>query len=380
MNWRIPLTTIAMPDEDVEAVMQCLDSGWLTMGPRIADFEERFAQYIGASHAVAVSSGTSALRLAALSLGLGPGDEMIVPSMTFIASASAARFAGAEPVFCDIRGEGHLNLDPEDVERRITSRTRAVMAVHFAGYPAAVAELRALCDRHGLLLIEDVAQAVGARDPEGRMMGTVGDAGCFSFFSKKQLCVGEGGMIVTESEDVAKRARLLRSHAMTSVTWDRHRGHADSYDVLDIGFNFRMDEPRAALGASRLPRLDGDIAKRREVVRRYRDRLSRHPDLEIPWSDEEVELGSHFAFMVLLPDRERRDHLRETLREAGIQSTWYPAVHRFSDYSRRYPGLSLPRSEAAAERHCVLPLSSSMTAGQVDEVAGAVLDALPVPR
>jgi dTDP-4-amino-4,6-dideoxygalactose transaminase len=376
MTWDVPLTHIAMPDEDVEAVLDCLRSGWLTMGPRTADFEAAFAEYVGTRHAVAVSSGTAALHIATRALGVGPGDEVIVPGLTFVASASDARYVGAEPVFCDIRGPADLNLDPQDVEARITPRTRAVMAVHFAGFPAAVDELETLCQEHGLLLIEDTAQAVGARVADGRMTGTVGDSGCFSFFSKKQLCVGEGGMIVTDSDDVADRARLLRSHAMTSVTWDRHRGHADSYDVLDVGYNFRLDEPRAALGASRLRRLDDDIAHRREAVRIYRERLAGHDGVELPWTDDDVERGSHFAFVVLLADEQRRNGFRSALQGAGIQTTWYPAVHKFSDYADRLPPISLPAVEDAAARHCVLPLSSSMTLDEVERVTDAVLEAV----
>jgi dTDP-4-amino-4,6-dideoxygalactose transaminase len=381
-DWRVPLTDIEVTEEDVQAVLDCLREGWLTMGPRTQRFEQELALSIGTPHAVTVSSGTAALHLACQAAGLGPGDEMIVPAFTFVASASAARFVGATPVLCEILGPHDLNIDVEDVARRITPRTRAVMAVHFCGYPADVLALRELCDAHGLILIEDCAEAIGARvDVEptrpatrpGRQVGTVGELGAFSFFSKNQLCVGEGGMVATADEELAKQVRLLRSHALTSGTWDRHRGHDPAYDIVDIGFNFRIDEPRAALGLSRMRRLEGDIAARRAVVRAYRERLSEMPGLELPWDDRAVELATHFAFPVLLPDREARDRFREECKAGGVQTTWYPALQTFSDYRDAAPPEGLPRALEVSERHCMLPLSATMDEGDIDAVVDTVL-------
>ncbi len=376
-DWRVPLTEIAVPEQDVQAVLDCLESGWLTMGPRTKAFEDALADYVGAPHAVTVSSGTAALHLACLAAGIGAGDEVIVPAFTFVASASAARYVGAEPVLCDVRSPHDFNIDPADVARRITPRTRAVVAVHFCGYPADVAALRALCDEHGLVLIEDCAQAIGAHvDDGGRQVGTVGELGAFSFFSKKQLCVGEGGMVTSADEQLAERVRLFRSHAMTSSTWDRHRGHDPAYDVVDIGFNYRLDEPRAALGLSRLARLAESIEARRATVRAYRERLAEIPGIELPFTDEAVERSSHFAFPVLLADRQTRDRFRDELKAGGIQTTWYPALHTFTEYRRFAPPDGLSQATETAERHCALPLSSSMTESEVDIVVEVVRAAL----
>jgi dTDP-4-amino-4,6-dideoxygalactose transaminase len=376
--WQVPLTDIAMPERDVEAVLDCLRSGWLTMGPRTKAFEEALAGYVGTPHAAAVSSGTAALHLACIAAGIGEGDEVIVPAFTFVASANAPRYVGAEPVLCDIRGANDFNIDPEDVARRITPRTRAVIAVHFGGYPAEVDALRSLCDAHGLLLIEDCAQAIGARlDDAGRQVGTVGELGCFSFFSKKQLCVGEGGMVSTAEDALDERVRLFRSHALTSSTWDRHRGHDPAYDVVDVGFNFRMDEPRAALGLSRLSRLEEDIAARRTVARAYRKRLADTPGIELAFDDEQaIERSSHFVFPVLLSDRQARDSFREALRAKGIQTTWYPALHSFTEYRQSVPAGGLPRASEVAERHCALPLSATMDEAAVETVVQAIHAAL----
>jgi dTDP-4-amino-4,6-dideoxygalactose transaminase len=375
MSWSMPLTDILVTEEDIAEVMDCLRSGWLTMGPRVQEFERRFAEYVGVEHAVTVSSGTAALHLASIAAGITEGDEVIVPNLTFVASATAARYCGATPVLCDSRGPTDLNLDPEDVQARITPRTRAVVAVHFLGYAAEVDELRLLCDEHGLALIEDTAQAVGARVRSGAMAGTVGDLGCFSFFSKKQLCVGEGGMVVTSDPELAQRVRLLRSHAMTSVTWDRHQGYAESYDVVDVGYNFRMDEPRAALGSSRLTRLDRDLDVRRSLVRHYRAALADVPGIELLWDDEDVTRSSHFAFPVLLRDRDTRDRFRTGLSGLGIQTTAYPAINSLSGYADQ-PTAGLSRSMDLSQRHCALPLSSLMSDSDVERVVEAVATTL----
>lgn len=376
-DWRVPLTEISIPEQDVQAVLDCLESGWLTMGPRTSAFEEALAAYVDAPHAVTVSSGTAALHLACLAAGIGAGDEVIVPAFTFVASASAPRYVGAEPVLCDVRSAEDFNLDPEDVARRITPRTRAIVAVHFCGYPADVLALRELCDEHGLVLIEDCAQAIGARLDDGaRQVGTVGELGAFSFFSKKQLCVGEGGMVTTADEQLADRVRLFRSHAMTSSTWDRHRGHDPAYDVVDVGFNYRLDEPRATLGLSRLARLEEDIATRRALVRAYRERLLEVPGIELAFTDRAVEHSSHFAFPVLLADRQTRDRFRDELKDNGIQTTWYPALHSFTEYRRFAPPDGLPRATEAADRHCALPLSSTMDEDDVDTVVEAARSVL----
>ena len=376
-DWRVPLTDIAVPEQDVQAVLDCLGSGWLTMGPRTNAFEQALASFVGTPHAVTVSSGTAALHLACLAAGLGPGDEVIVPAFTFVASAAAARYVGATPVLCDVCSPRDFNLDPADVARRITPRTKAVIAVHFCGYPAQAAELRALCDEHGLVLIEDCAQAIGATvDDAGRQVGTVGELGAFSFFSKKQLCVGEGGMVSCRAEEHAERVRLLRSHALTSSTWDRHRGHDPAYDIVDIGFNYRIDEPRAALGLSRLERLPDSLRARRETVRAYRERLAGIDGLELCFDDQAVERSSHFAFPVLVADRERRDRFRDQLKDAGIQTTWYPALHSFTDYRDFAPADGLPAASEVAARHCALPLSSSTSEEEVELVVEAVRAAL----
>lgn len=365
--WTLPLTDVTLSEEDISAYLAVLASGWLTMGPRTREFEQAFAERFGVPHAVAVSSGTAALHLALLGCGIGPGDEVIVPAMTFVAGAAAVRHCGARPVLVESIGSDDLNLDPEDVERHIGPHTRAVLATHWLGYACDLRSLERLCRDHDLLLIEDCAQSITARDGDNRVTGTVGVAGCFSFFSKKQLAVGEGGMILTSDPALAEKARSLRSHAMTSMTWDRHRGHAESYDVVDIGFNFRLDEPRAALGLSRLKRVDSDVARRRELVRAYRERLRDIPAVTIPWTDEDVERSAHFGFAILLDSGEARDRVAADLSARGIQTTYYPSLTALSDYRDH---ARCPRTEALAARHLVLPLSATYSVSDVEGVTG----------
>jgi dTDP-4-amino-4,6-dideoxygalactose transaminase len=280
----IPVFDVRLEESHVEAVAATLRSGWLTMGPRIQEFEAEFAEHLGTPHAVAVSSCTSALHLAYLAAGVGPGDEVIVPGITFVASAAAVRYCGGTPVLAEIAGQGDLGLDPADVEARIGPRTKAVCAVHYGGYAAPLGPLQEICDRHGLALIEDAAHSPEAVQPGGLegKLGTFGLAGTFSFFSNKILSCGEGGLLATADDDVAELARSRRSHAMTTGTWDRHRGHALGYDVVEVGYNYRMDEPRAALLSARLPDLAADIAARRQLTHRYRELLGEVEGLVLP--------------------------------------------------------------------------------------------------
>jgi dTDP-4-amino-4,6-dideoxygalactose transaminase len=374
----VPLFDLELDEDEVAAVADTLRSGWLTMGPRTAEFEAAFAGLLGCEHAVALSSATAGLHLAYLAAGVSPGDEVIVPAFTFVATAAAARYCGATPVVADLLGDHDLSLDPDDVERRITPRTRAVCAVHYAGYPAPVERLRELCDTHGLALVEDAAHAPGALlRPGGPKLGTIGRAGVFSFFSNKVLSCGEGGLLATNDAEVAATARSLRSHAMTSGTWDRHRGHAAGYDVVGTGYNYRLDEPRAALLLARLPQLAPMIERRRALVHRYRRLLAEVDGVTLPYTDDAVELSSCYVMPVLLRDAERRDAVRQAMLEHhGVQtSVLYPALHEFTAYQAA-DQVPLPRSERAARAQLTLPLYPHLGEERQDLVVEALRSAL----
>jgi dTDP-4-amino-4,6-dideoxygalactose transaminase len=348
------------------------------MGPRTQQFERDFADHLDVPHAVAVSSCTAALHLAYLAAGVGPGDEVIVPGITFVATAAAARYCGASPVLAEVLGQHDLGLDPDDVAARITPRTKAVCPVHYAGYAAPLGPLRRLCEEHGLALIEDAAHSPDATEPGGGpKLGTTGLAGAFSFFSNKIFSCGEGGLVATSDDGVADFVRSRRSHAMTSGTWDRHRGHALGYDVVGVGYNYRMDEPRAALLSARLPGLAADVARRRELTLRYRELLAAVPQVELPYTDVQVAASSCYVMPLMLRDAELRDPVRRTLSERyGIQTTvLYPSINEFSAY-RGEGQAELPRCERAARTQLTVPLYPHLGEERQDRVVAALRDGL----
>lgn len=372
----IPLFDVRFTPAEIAEVTATLQSGWLTMGPRTQQFEEAFADHLGVRHAVALSSGTSALHLAYLAAGIGPGDEVIVPAITFVASAAAVRYCGATPVMADVMAPHDLGVDPADVQARITDRTKAVCAVHYAGYSAAMDRLMQICADHGLALIEDSAHAPLATAPDGSSLGTLGTAGCFSFFSNKVLSCGEGGLLATNDDAVAESARSLRSHALTSGTWDRHRGHAAGYDVTGLGFNYRIDEPRAALLNARLTGLRADVDSRRGLVHRYRELLEDVDGVTVPYESGEVDRSSCYVMPVMLTKASAREPTRQLMLERGVQtSVLYPALHELSAYSD-LPSQGLERSESVARCELTLPLFPHLSHGDQDRVVAALSESL----
>ena len=376
--WRVPLADVRLGPEEVEAVTRVLQSGWLSMGPETRRFEEEFARFFGVPHALAVTNGTTALHLACLAMELKPGDEVLCPALTFVASANAILYTGAHPVFVDVSGPRDLNLSVADASRKVTPRTRAIMVVHYAGYPCDMDGIRSLAGRYELKIIEDAAHAPGAtfRTADGpKCLGTLGDVGCFSFFANKNLTTGEGGMVVTSDLEVADKVRLTRSHGMTTLTWDRHRGHSFNYDVTTLGYNYRLDEVRAALGLVQLGKLPKANARRRELTRLYREILQQIPSLILPFAPE-LEASACHLFPVVLPPETNRAGFMEALAEKGIQtSVHYPPIHRFSQYRRLWPpdfDHGLPQTEEVTPRLVSLPLFPAMTEAQVEEVVAAV--------
>lgn len=373
--WSVPLADVVVTDEDIAVVSDVYRSGWLSMGPRTEELETRLAEYIGARHAIAVSSGTAALHLMCLAAGLGPGDEVIVPSMTFVATVNAIAYTGAQPVFADIVSVSEPWLSADAARAAITDRTKAVMSMTYGGHAGQTAELAELCSERGLMLLEDAAHGLGSR-LDDRHLGTFGAAGALSFFSNKNLAVGEGGALVTDDPELDARVRLLRSHGMTSLSWDRHEGHATSYDVVALGFNYRIDEPRAALAATRLARLDVQNAQRARLDARYRERLDAL-DLECALVVRSPRLRSAYhLFCVVLPADVDREGFRAALAQAGIQTSMhYPPVHGFSIYADS--ASELPVTTDYAARTVTLPMFAHMTDAQQDLVIEQVAAALP---
>lgn len=348
------------------------------MGPEVDAFEREFAAYIGVKHALAVSNATAALHLALLALGIGRGDEVIQPALNFVAAANCTLAVGATPVFVDIQSLDEPTIDPNEIEKRITSRTKAVVAMHYAGFFCRITDIRRLCTRYGIALIEDACHAIGAAyqfDAELRMAGALGDVGAFSFFSNKNLATGEGGMLTTDRDEIAESVRRLRSHGMTTLTWDRERGHANSYDVVAAGYNFRMDEIRAALGREQLRKLCNGNMVRRECVTLYRSRLAPLADCAAPFASYSGDSAYHLM-PVVFSSSAARDLVTRRLREERIQtSLHYPCITNFTAY-RPYAGHLVPRSGEFANRMATLPLYSTMGSSDVAAVCDAIAAAL----
>ncbi len=377
MNWLVPLSDIKFGPEEKDAVKAVLESGWLTMGEITQKFEEEFKTYTGAKHAFAVSNATVALHMACAALDLKPGDEVIVPSLTFVATANAVRYTGATPVFADITGENDLTISLKSIKRAFTPRTKAIIVMHYAGYACDMPAILDWAKEHNLPVIEDAAHAVGSYLDE-RHLGTFGRAGCFSFFSNKNLSTGEGGMIVTEDDALAEKFSLLRSHGMTSLTWDRHEGHSWSYDVVALGYNYRIDEIHSAIGREQLRKLDANNARRREITNMYREQLAvRCPALGVPFAHH-PGVSAHHIMPVILPEGASRLQFMETMKAHGIQtSIHYPPTHTFTDFRSQPPGPApLVVTDNIAKREVTLPLYPLITDAQVELVVKAAADAL----
>ncbi len=380
--WKVPLADLNYDEAEEKAVLDVLHSRWLTMGAVTQAFENEFAALVNTRHALAVSNATVALHLACLAVGLGPGDEAIVPSLSFVATANAVLYTGAEVRFADILGPHDLTLDPESVAAAITPRTKAILVMHYGGFPCQMAAILEIARQHGLAVIEDAAHSPGAW-LDGVHLGTLGDIGCFSFFSNKNLSTGEGGMLVTDRPELAEKMRLMRSHGMTSLTWDRHQGHAYSYDVVDLGYNYRIDEIHSALGREQLRKLREGNARRRSISHFYWQRLAEvEAEAELPFASQAGNPAiqpAYHIFPILLPETVDRKAFIDRLREAGIQtSIHYPPIHKFSFYQQRYAGMMnpLPATEAAAAREVTLPLFPGMTDAMVEMVLAETLRAL----
>ena len=381
MSWKVPLFDPDLGEPERAALAEVIDSKWLTMGDRTARFESAWAARTGVDHAFAVNSATAALHLALAALDIGPGDEVIVPSLTFVATANAVRYCGARPVFADVESLDFWNIGVREIEAVLTPRTRAVVVVHYAGYMCRMHDILALAKSRGIAVVEDVAHAPGA-SLSGRAAGSWGDVGCFSFFSNKNMTTGEGGMLTTARGDLAERFRRLRSHGMTTLTLDRHKGHAFGYDVVDLGWNYRMSELNAALGLVQMERLDGWNVRRGELTATYRTQLRRIEGLGVPF-EEFVGTPSYHLMPVLLPDGLDRQQVMQGLKDRGVQSSiHYRPVDTFTAYVNAGlgPAPGVDRSHAIGDRVVTLPLYPGMGESSISLVCESLEAAIAAAR
>jgi dTDP-4-amino-4,6-dideoxygalactose transaminase len=376
MSWAIPLFDPDLGPEEEQALVDVIRSKWLTMGDRTKAFEQRFAEMTGVRTAIACNSATAALHMALEAVGVCAGDDVVVPSLTFVATANAVRYCGARPVFADVASLDHWNIDAHTISKALTPATKAIVVVHYAGYPCNMAEILDLASARGLAVVEDVAHAPGVR-LDGRALGAWGDVGCFSFFSNKNMTTGEGGMVTTRRPELAERLGWMRSHGMTTLTLDRHKGHAFGYDVVALGYNYRMSELNAALGLVQLGHLAERNARRADLDHAYRQRLATIDGLKVPFERHRGESGYHLL-PVLLPECASRQAVMEAMRADGIQtSIHYRPIDTFTAYIDAGLGpAEVPLTHAIGERVVTLPLYPSMSFDQVARVCASLAQAL----
>ena len=378
MAWKVPLADIDFGVEEEEAVLRVVRSRWLSMGEETQNFEQEFSAFTGAKHAFAVTNATAALHMACMAVGLGAGDEVIVPSLTFVATANAVRYTGATPIFADVESEDWLTISPDSIEKCIGPKTRAILIVHYAGYACDMPAIQAIAKKHNLAILEDSAHTIGSY-LDGRHLGTFGAAGCFSFFSNKNMTTGEGGMVTTNDDAIAEKLRVLRSHGMTSLTWDRHKGHAWTYDVVDLGYNYRIDELRSAVGRAQLKKIGRFNQRRAELTRLYRDLLSELvPEVRVPFN-EERGVSCHHIMPVLLPKGANRVQFMEAMKAEGVQtSIHYPPIHHFQNYEgqKKFLRAELTVTEEVCAREVTLPLYPLLNDADVRVVVESIQKSL----
>ena len=374
MKYKIPLFDLNFDEKEERAVLETVRSKWISTGPKTEEFENRFAEMLNVKHAVALSNCTVALHLTMILCGIKDGDEIIVPSLTFVATVNAVRYVKAIPVFADVISYENLTIDPNDIEKKITPKTKAIVVMHYGGFPCDMDSILSIAKKYKLKVIEDASHGP-LSEYNGRKLGTIGDVGCFSFFSNKNISTGEGGMLVTNNKEYYERAKLLRSHGMTSLSYDRAKGHSTAYDVVDIGYNYRMDDIRASIGIVQLSKLKEDLIKRQQVRNWYIENLG-NMDVIIPFKDYK-DFSSSYIFPIILKNStsEKRDSVRKKLAEAGIQtSVHYPAVHRFSVYKDFYA--DLPNTDYVTNNLITLPMFGKLSQEEVKYIAKSIFKAI----
>jgi dTDP-4-amino-4,6-dideoxygalactose transaminase len=373
--WKVQLFKLNYDEKEPQAVKDIVDSGWITMGEKTKEFESAFSVAHGGVNSTAVSSATAALHMSLLALGIKEGDEVIIPALTFVADINVVKIVGATPVLADCTDENDWNISAKTIKKVITPKTKAVIVVHFAGYPCQMDEIVELCKENNIALIEDCAHAPGAKY-KGKSVGTFGEYGCFSFFTNKNLSVGEGGMLTSTDKELDQQAKYFRSHGMTALTLDRHKGRAITYDVAQSGLNYRIDEMRSALGLIQLEKLPAANAHRKVLVQRYNQLLKDVEGINVPFINIENIESSYHIFPILLDKSIDRIALIGKLKDAGIQSSiHYPIFKDFTAF--KDIGLnSAPLAEDIASRELTLPLYPTMTLEEVDLVCESLQEAL----
>jgi dTDP-4-amino-4,6-dideoxygalactose transaminase len=372
----LPFHVPAIGDEEIAAVVDVLKSGWLTTGSKVKEFEREFCRFVGARHGVAVNSATAALHLGLAAVGIKEGDEVIVPTMTFAATAEVVLYLKAKPVLVDCTGDT-LNIDPAAIERAITPRTKAIIPVHFAGQPCDSARIVSLARAHGLKVIEDAAHALPARD-QSRIIGSIGDITCFSFYATKTITTGEGGMATTNNPEWAEKMRMLSLHGISHDAWNRYSSEGSwYYEITNVGYKYNLTDIAASLGIEQLKKCRRFAAARRRIAAAYAAAFAELKEIRTPRLEPDKEHAWHLYVIQLELDRltiNRREFI-EALREMNIGSSvhFIPLhLHPFYRQTFGYQPADFPKAADAYQRIVSLPIYPNMTAADVDDVIGAV--------
>ena len=372
VEWKIPLFKIYSDEADIQMVNQAIRRGMFwAIGPNVELFEQRLSQYTGAKHTLVFNSGTSALHAVLLAYGVGTGDEVIVPSFTFIATANAPLFVGAKPVFADIE-ERTYGLDPKDVERRITHNTRAIIPIHYGGSPCLIHELKEVAERNNLLLIEDAAESLGAV-VNGKKVGTFGDSAILSFCSNKVITTGEGGAVLTDSAEVYEKLKLIRSHGRAETS--NYFSSSEYMDYISLGYNFRMSDITAALGISQLEKIEGITEMRRSKAAMMSEKLSGITGIEAPYSSKGVFHVYQMYTVKVKGGRDKRDALSDYLANKGIMTrVYFPPAHLTHFYKNNLGyKCSLPVTIKVSEQVLTLPIYPGLTEDEIDYIADSII-------
>lgn len=370
----IPITRLSVGEEEVAAAAEAIRSGWLSQGKRVQQFEEAVASYVGARHAIATNSCTTALHLSLIAAGVQPGDEVICPSFSFIASANAVLYAGANPVFVDIDPQTY-NIDVGHVEASITPRTSAILPVSQIGLAADIPALLDIGRQHGVKVVEDAAPSLGATIGEA-LLGSLSDFTCFSFDARKILTTGEGGMITTNDGEAAGRLRALRAHAASVSAMDRHAsGGIGLEEYSELGFNYKMTDIQAAIGVVQMAKIDAIVRERRRLAKRYSVLLANEERLITPVEPAHTR-HVYQSYCVRLRTGRPQLEVMDSLAARGVASRRIMAIHLEPFYRGRYPGLHLPETEKAARDTLLLPMFTGLTEDEQDQVVEALLGSL----
>ena len=374
----IPVFKPYIDEDEKQEVMKVLDSRWWGLGPETEIFEKEFLKYLSSSYGVATNSGTAALHIALSSLNLKKGDEVILPAFTFVSTAHVIKYVGATPVFVDIKRET-LNIDPESIEKNISSRTKAIIIVHYGGFSCDMQEILDIAKEHGIKVIEDCAHAAGA-EYNGKKLGTFGDFSAFSFHAVKNLATGDGGMVISKSENYLEHMRSFRWVGISKTTWDRYapisnenKENRSTYDVENFGFKYNMNDIQAAIARVQLKRLDKVNEIRHKLVIRYRENLSEIPGIKFQ-AESNHQKPSYHLFVIL---SKKRDKIMNYLNVHGIAtSVHYTPIYRFTAYFKNYSKLVLPVTEEVSKEILTLPLFPELTMEQVDFISNKIREAM----